>query len=106
MQHTPHITLAAIEGSFHEVIRGRVAQLSEPPTNLEFPKIDDTTPTTDADRAWFPIPGMYGGFAYWLDLSGAHPKLVTESWSRVCEGSGQRHEIDVAGSKLVAEGFV
>ena len=33
-------------------------------------------------------------------------KLVAESWCRVVGGSGQRHEITPAGSRLVEEGFV
>jgi hypothetical protein len=49
---------------------------------------------------------MYGGFSYRLGAAGVEAKLVSESWCRVAEGSGQRHEITSAGSRLVAEGFV
>ena len=56
--------------------------------------------------AWFPIPGMYGGFSFgWADRTG-EPMLVVESWSRVVEGSGQRHHIDADKCVLVDEGFV
>ncbi len=55
---------------------------------------------------WFPVPGMYGGFSYCLELTGADAKLVAESWCRVVGGSGQRHEITTYGSRLVEEGFV
>ncbi|MBM3838494.1 MAG: hypothetical protein FJ398_11115 [Verrucomicrobia bacterium] len=106
MKHPSRAILKAIERNFHEVIRGRVALLHEPPANLKLPRLDETTPTTEDERAWFPVPGMCGGFAYWLDLTSEPPKLISESWCRVCEGSGERHEIDTAGSKLVAEGFV
>jgi hypothetical protein len=54
------------------------------------------------------VPGMYGGFSYRLEVAGVEAKLVSESWSRVVDGSGQRHEITSAGSQLVEveEGFV
>ena len=55
---------------------------------------------------WFAVPGMYGGFSYRLEAGGVRPKLVSESWCRVVDGSGQRHEITPGGSQLVDEGFV
>jgi hypothetical protein len=55
---------------------------------------------------WFPVPGMYGGFSYRLEAAGVEAKLVSESWSRVVGGSGQRHEVTSEGSRLVEEGFV
>jgi hypothetical protein len=57
-------------------------------------------------KFWFAVPGMSGGFSYWLAYDGQNAKLITESWCRVCGGSGQRHEITAAGSTLVDEGFV
>jgi hypothetical protein len=36
----------------------------------------------------------------------AEPTLVTSSWCRVVEGSGQRHDVTVDGARLVDEGFV
>jgi hypothetical protein len=62
--------------------------------------------TAKEPKAGFPVPGMYGGFHYWLEGEGEQTKLVAESWCRVAEGSGQRHEITAAGSQLVEEGFV
>jgi hypothetical protein len=53
-------------------------------------------------RAWFPIPGMYGGFSIALRRN----YLDVESWSRVVGGSGQAHVITVEDTVLVAEGFV
>ena len=49
---------------------------------------------------------MYGGFAYWLEPRDEGIALIAESWIRVVEGSGQRHEITADGSRLVGEGFV
>jgi hypothetical protein len=50
---------------------------------------------------------MYGGFRYALRDEGGrrYPTLVTESWCRVLEGSGQRHQVTCRGYTLVAEGF-
>ena len=104
MRQVPEDTLQAIERHFHEVIRGRAATLIDE-HNLTLPKL--ATLLADAEsKAWFPIPGMYGGFSYWLEGEGDQTKLVTSSWSRVVGGSGQRHEITAAGSRLVEEGFV
>lgn len=43
---------------------------------------------------------------YWLEEVGVEAKLITDSWCRVVEGSGPRHEMTSAGSQLVDEGFV
>ena len=56
-------------------------------------------------QAWFAAPGMYGGFSYTLEAAGAASRLIAESWSRVVEGSGQRHLVSAAGSTPVDEGF-
>jgi hypothetical protein len=53
-------------------------------------------------RAWFPIPGMCGGFSIALMRN----YLDVESWSRVVGGSGQAHVITVEETVLVDEGFV
>jgi hypothetical protein len=59
----------------------------------------------DDEEAWFAVSGMYGGFSYrWLDND--RTKLTASSWSRVCGGSGQAHEITKDGAKLIDEGFV
>jgi hypothetical protein len=49
---------------------------------------------------------MYGGFNFWLERDGRDPLLVSESWCRVVEGSGERHEVTCAGVRLVEAGFV
>jgi hypothetical protein len=53
-----------------------------------------------------PGAGHVRGFRYRLEAAGVEAKLVSESWCKVVEGSGQRHEITSAGSRLVEEGFV
>ncbi len=103
IQHVPADVLEGIQRNFHGLIRGRASNLVEEHSlrlpelgpNLEFP----------LRRFWFPVPGMYGGFAYWFAYDGKNAKLITESWCRVVGGSGQRHEITARGSTLVEEGF-
>ncbi|MBV8488357.1 MAG: hypothetical protein JO161_08760 [Planctomycetaceae bacterium] len=104
MKHVPEETLRAIQQHFHEVIRGRAAKLIDQ-HGLKLPELSPLL-SSDEPKAWFPVPGMYGGFSYWLEGEGEQAKLVTESWCRVVGGSGQRHEITAEGSKLVDEGFV
>ena len=58
------------------------------------------------EKSWFPVPGMYGGFAYKLISREGKPILESSSWSRVVGGSGQRHEITIDGCILLEEGFV
>jgi len=104
MRQVPEDNLRAIERHFHAVIRGRAAAFVDRP-DLMLPELAPLL-ALEESKTWFPIPGMYGGFSYWLEGEGDQTKLVTESWSRVVGGSGQRHEITAAGSRLVEEGFV
>lgn len=89
---------------FHRLITHRSAQglgtVDVPLPSLQY------CPLSDAMAAWHPIPGMYGGFRYWLDLTLHEPTLLVESWSRVVQGSGQRHHVTATSCELVAEGFV
>lgn len=96
--------LLKIQSNFHEVIRGRIDK-ELPNHSLRLPELE---PLLELERAqtWFPVPGMYGGFNYRFEATDVNAKLVVESWCRVAEGSGQRHEITSRGSRLVAEGFV
>ena len=100
----PSGALQEIEKRFHEVIHGRIDR-HLPDHGLRLPQLE---PLLELDRPamWFPVPGMIGGFSYWLDVAGVIPKLVCESWSRAATGSGERHEITAEHSRLVEEGFV
>ncbi len=100
----PNGVLLRIHAAFHEVIVGRIRE-PLPELKLRLPELE---PLLELDRPkmWFPVPGMYGGFSYWLEGSGADAKLISESWCRVVGGSGQRHSITSAGYELVEEGFV
>ena len=102
--YVPLGVLLRVQAHFHAVIHGRVEQLVEE-HKLRLPELE---PLLELDRPkmWFTVPGMYGGFSYWLETDGVEPKLVSESWCRVVGGSGQRHEITPGGSQLVEDGFV
>jgi hypothetical protein len=96
--------LLKIQSHFHGVIRGREEQLVREHA-LRLPELESLL-ELETPQIWFTVPGMYGGFSYRLEAGGVKAKLVSESWCRVAEGSGQRHEITSAGSQLVEEGFV
>jgi hypothetical protein len=100
----PEETLASIQRHFHDVIRERAERLlAKHPTPLP----DLFSMDSEAgEKAWFRVPGMYGGFSYWFEGEGEQTKLITESWCRVVGGSGQRHEITATGSQLTEKGFV
>ncbi|HSL00374.1 MAG TPA: ankyrin repeat domain-containing protein [Rubrobacteraceae bacterium] len=96
--------LLKVQAHFHGAIRERANELVEEHA-LRLPELEPLL-EMETPQVWFAVPGMYGGFGYRLERAGVEPKLVTESWCRVVDGSGQRHEITPAGSRLVAEGFI
>jgi hypothetical protein len=100
----PLDTLQSIQKHFHHVILGRVESLVQK-HSLRLPELEPLLEIENC-QAWFPVPGMYGGFHYWLEGEGEEAKLVSDSWCRVAGGSGQRHEIKFGGSELIDEGFV
>ena len=106
LSRVPFGVLQKIQSHFHAVIVGRAADLVRD-GHLRLPEIGHLLEVgLDAESTWFAIPGMYGGFSYRLVTDGVDAHLVTESWCRVVEGSGQRHEITSAGARLVEEGIV
>ncbi len=102
--HVPLGILLKIQSRFHAVIRGREEQLVRQHA-LRLPELESLL-ELDRPQIWFAVPGMFGGFGYRLEAAGVEAKLISESWCRVADGSGQRHEITSAGSLLVGEGFV
>jgi hypothetical protein len=101
IQQVPAGTLAALERRFHvlieEVTDGLAARLQ-----LKLPQLEILTELSAGSRVQFPVPGMYGGFSFWLE----EDALIVESWSRVVGGSGKRHRIDADGTTLLEAGFV
>jgi hypothetical protein len=100
----PGQVLCDIQRHFHKVIRGRVDELVQKQA-LRLPELEILL-EFDRGNFWFPVPGMMGGFSFWLDADGPNAKLIAESWSRMVGGSGERHEITRDGSTLTEEGFV
>jgi len=93
--------LAAIQGHFHDCIIGRShnKELLEAMPNLA------TDLRADGKQSWYAVPGMYGGFNYSLTIIDNVWTLVTESASRIADGTGQRHHITRNGATLVEDGF-
>jgi len=96
--------LLKMQAHFHAVICGR-AEREVREHALRLPELEPLLEFDDL-RVWFAVPGMAGGFSYRLETDGVEAKLVSESWCRVAQGSGQRHEITSVSSQLVQEGFV
>jgi len=103
-RRVPMGILLKIQQHVHEVIRERAAEIVDEHA-LRLPELEPLL-ELEQPEMWFAVPGMYGGFSFRLEADGVEAVLISESWSRVVEGSGQRHEITAAGSRLVAEGFV
>lgn len=99
--------LRIIEEKFHEVIMQRVGNIIEE-LKIELPHITmDLYQKDFFNREEFPVPGMYGGFYYYLDVGEYSDfQLNVDSWSRISEGSGQTHIITVNDKELVDEGYV
>ena len=101
--------LTIIQGHFHNLILERASVIPSfmAMEDKALPVITNETSTDSKDGSeWYPVPGMYGGFKYWLTERNGRPLLMTESWCRVAEGSGQRHEVSIDGYVCVAGGFV
>lgn len=93
--------LEALQLQLHRVIEHRCQEFKIP-APLALPDLQLPLPTVD-EKAWLPVDGMYGGFAYWRDDDLAEAALTVESWCRVVEGSGQRHLVLPTGYTLLKE---
>jgi hypothetical protein len=100
----PHDALQKIQQHFHEIIGGRIGELGVK-AGLRLPELEPML-EIEQPRMWFPVPGMYGGFSYWLEGERENARLISESWCRVAGGSGQRHKITSQEGILVDEGFI
>ncbi|MCW6004611.1 ankyrin repeat domain-containing protein [Micromonospora sp. CPCC 205371] len=100
----PDQELTQIQRRFHEVIRGRVADLVDE-HHLRLPELAVLT-ESEPSAVWFAVPGMYGGFNFQLARDREGWCLKSQSWIRVVGGSGQEHTITAQDARLTAEGFV
>src|SRR5437879_3747718 len=90
--------LLQIEELFRGLIRSRAREgsLALPE---ELPCLSGLRATRE-EPAWFPVPGMYGGFAYWIEQRQDGARLISRSWCRVVGGSGMHHEISPTEIRL------
>lgn len=96
--------LQRIEVYLHAVINGRVERLVRE-HRLRLPPLEPLQ-EMPMRGVWMPVPVMFGGFDYWLERGGPSPHFVSESWFRVVDGSGERHEVSPKGLTLVDADFV
>lgn len=94
--------LLKIQHQFHELIRTRVSKLVAEHA-LRLPELEPMLELVKPEM-WFPVPGMYGGFSYKLNVE-IRPSLTVESWCRVDGGSEQTHTVSASGATLEEEGF-
>lgn len=95
---------AKLRTRFHKLIRQRAGNLIKK-HRLQLPQLVGLE-SDPKNPSWFPVPGMYGGFKFWLIYEDDQPVIISESWCRVVEGSGQRHRITTDSIELVESGFV
>lgn len=98
------IQISRLEEQLRKVVLGRTEDLVEK-NQIEFPPLCLLL-ERESPVIWFPIPGMVGGFRIELRRAGESPQLIVDSWSRSCEGSGERHLVMAHGYVLIAAGFV
>lgn len=92
--------LAAMSERLAELVTSAAREVVDEGTNIRH--LDVTGIAESGASVWFPIPGMYGGFAVELYRN----RLHVESWSRVIGGSGRAYVITPTRTTLVDEGFV
>jgi hypothetical protein len=101
-QEVPIGILLKIQSHFHAVISGRIKEMIRM-EDLRLPELEPILEMDPGQRFWFLVPGMYGGFEYYLAQDGVEAKLVSTSWCRVVEGSTEIHEITSAGAKMMEQ---
>jgi len=101
-RRVPDATLAAIQGRFHELIREPARENAD---KLWLPELEPLLEYEEGSF-WFAVPGMYGGFRYWLVDDGPDAHLAAQSWCRVVGGSGRHHDISEHQTRLIDHSFV
>lgn len=96
--------LQAVQEMLYGLIRSRMIEFGAD-MELRLPELASLR--IDENEYWFPVPGMAGGFNIKLNKTEENRVfVVTESWSRINGGSGQRHRITSSQIILEEEGFV
>jgi hypothetical protein len=100
----PGKSLSGIQARFHTLIHKIAGELVTK-QNLRLPELEVML-EFESRRFWFPVPGMYGGFLYSLDVNESEPRLTVQSWRRVVQGSGMHHDITPSATILIDAGVV
>lgn len=93
---------------FHAVINSRAEDLFKK-HNLVLPDLHSYLEDVCCPEIWYAVLGMYGGFTATFELNEEKTDveaLITSSWCRVVEGSGNTHRCTENEYVLTAEGFV
>lgn len=101
--------LVQIEQNFRELIIKQCKfckfdKFLEENPDFEFPKITEELLDPDA-QSFIMIPGLFGGFAYYLNKVGGKPVLYAEQSSRMDHSSDDYLYFDITaeGSKLLQD---
>lgn len=100
----PELTLRILEKYLHALIQKRAGDLVRK-HRLALPKLSSLISEGRA-AGQYVVPGMCGGFDYWLWNNGRAIVLRCESHCRVVGGSDQRHIITTRGAILVEDGYM
>jgi len=95
--------MAELEKNFHSLIMSRADFLVQK-HSLRLPQLDMIL-ECEKLTGYFPVVGMYGGFRVFLKQEDSNLKLTSRSECRVVGGSGQTHEVTVAGVSLIEDGW-
>jgi len=93
-------SLKSIQDHFHELIIRRTQGLC-PLDEFELPDLLTAPDDLIHHPIFLTIPGMYGGFSYWLQEKNGETVLISESWCRVGEGSEERYEISASTCRQI-----
>lgn len=96
--------LVALTRHFHVLVHERIKDFADVP-ELRLPILNPLT-ELNVPVLWCTIPRMDGGFSLKLTRSGDYPQVIVDSWSRVVEGSGQKHLIMLNGCVRLENGTV
>lgn len=97
-RRVPLDDLRRMQRHFHAVIR------EHPPGRRPCLRLPEIEPLLEMgrERVYFEVPGMFGGFEYWLEDDGVVPRLHVETFRRIIN-CDLRYEVTPHGWRLVDE---
>lgn len=88
--------LAQMQKYFHKYIIRRTETLVKD-YKLRLPDLEPLLEMRNS-KIWFPVPGMMGGFSYWIEEKEDGFKLLCNNWSRM-DGTIYHYEISSDGTE-------